>query len=166
MSSLIGATLEYQPFWRNRMQEIWYVMRNHAALNPNKVYNHTKWSKNLGWGSRFPGWERALESMKPLEFNAMQWKNAVDAVSRDLTFVEESRQIQTRYEDLVTRPDDELRRLLAFIGVPRERIGELGAMFYVTSVDRWRSEFTPADLSQIRPILIESMSRFGYEWNA
>ena len=79
--SSAGDILEYQPFWRNRMQAIWYVLRNHAALNPQSVSNRTKWGKHLGWGSRFPGWERALESVKPLEFNAMQWTKAVDAIA-------------------------------------------------------------------------------------
>ncbi|HTR17868.1 MAG TPA: sulfotransferase [Acetobacteraceae bacterium] len=92
---------------------------------------------------------------------------------------------ELRYEDLVRAPEETLRPLLAFIGVEWDDSvlsGDAGQCpvsrgtnfliadeavaaggLFASSVGRWRSELTEAQLAALRPVMAPLLRSLGYE---
>jgi len=63
--------MELQPFWRNRLQAIWFEVRQIASIDPRRYFNKAKWGGEGGWGPRFPGWREVRRRLGPVGFAAM-----------------------------------------------------------------------------------------------
>jgi hypothetical protein len=147
--------MELQPFWRNRLQAIWFEIRQIASLDPRRYFNKAKWGGESGWGPRFPGWRDARQRLGPVGFAAMQWRTSIETLLRDLADVPAAQRIECCYEDFAANPERELKRLCAFIGIPM--VSGLACDITAQSVGQWRQVFTPRQLAELGPLIGELM---------
>ena len=116
----------------------------------------------------YPGWED--DSGGPLEtVCARQWVTSNEHALRDLASVG-GRAVRVRYEDLVDSPEDEVGRVLEFLGVPYDdALRAKAASVRTTPVNvvtppergKWRKE-NPAEIEAVTPLLRPTMEVLGY----
>ncbi|RSN10653.1 sulfotransferase family protein [Nonomuraea sp. WAC 01424] len=98
-------------------------------------------------------WHEADPGRRPME-------EAVPRTLSYMTYLQEARTHLTgltlRYEDLVARPEDELRRVCAFLGVPWEpAMLEYGAQdhgAFVKGIGDWRDKIRAGTVVEARPL--------------
>jgi hypothetical protein len=162
VGQLFGAfkeMMKLQPFWRNRLQAVWFEVRQIASLDPRRYFNKSKWRGESGWGPRFPGWRAARQRMAPALFAAMQWRASVETLIKELAEIPCKDRIDCRYEDFTADPDRELERICRFAGVPMA--AGLAHDISQGSVGRWRSALSAAQLAEIGPVVGELMLDLG-----
>ena len=69
---------------------------------------------------------------------------------------------EVRYEELVTQPEATLRPLFAFLGEPWVASVLENNPIFSTSVGRWRSELSAAEVAEIEAVAGETMLALGY----
>ena len=117
----------------------------------------------------YPGWR--ADRAGPLEVVcARQWIYSNDhalAASKEIGL---DRWVDIRYEDLVSRPVDEVGRVLDFLGVGYERaVRDKAAATATTPINavtppergKWRRE-NPAEIETVIPLLRPTMAALGY----
>jgi hypothetical protein len=107
---------------------------------------------------------------------AARWADEVRVGRRQAVF-HASRVLEVRYEDLVQRPESELRRVLGFLAEPwdpsivprvaahppRPPEGASGPpVVYTSSVDRWRRDLDPNELDQAQTAAGGLLEALGY----
>lgn len=94
------------------------------------------------------------------------WRLHTEAALQQRTQLRPERYHELRYEDLVARPIDESRRLLTFLEITDrpsvERFEEAVQRRSDTSVGRWRTELTPAQLREVDLEAGRLLSDLGY----
>jgi hypothetical protein len=116
------------------------------------------------WGVRYPGVENDLKNHSLLEVCAIQWVKCIEESENALASVPEDRKVVVRYEDLVERPEVEIRRVCEFAGIdyaPFEG-GLLEGKVQKGSVGKGASKLKPEELASILPIITPAMQRLGY----
>lgn len=117
----------------------------------------------------YPGWRD--DRSGPLEVvAAKQWKASNDHAYAALQAVDPERWIRVRYEDVIDRPEEEVARIIDFLGLPPddEVRGAAGATKTtpVNSVTppepgKWRRE-NGAAIERIIPVIAPTMALLGY----
>ena len=117
----------------------------------------------------YPGWRDDIEG--PVEVvAAKQWLASNTHAMSDLRDVAPDRKIELRYEDLVDRPVDEVRRILGFLDLPYEpAVKEKAAATASTPINtvtppepgKWRRE-NPAEIEAIASLIAPTMEAMGY----
>jgi len=100
------------------------------------------------WATRTPGqtaekWCRGIHS-------GLAWRERPD------------RYREVRYEELVSQPEATLRSLFAFLGEPWAASVLENNPTFSTSVGRWRSELSAAEVAAIEVVAGETMRALGY----
>ena len=80
-----------------------------------KLYSSTGTLKS--WGPRFKGIDQALKERSLIEVIAMQWKACNDKATEGLKSIENHRVLNISYEDLVLDTENELKKILLFLGI-------------------------------------------------
>jgi hypothetical protein len=117
----------------------------------------------------YPGWRQDREG--PLEVVcAKQWMLSYEHSLDGLHQVPERRRLSVKYEQLVEAPEDEVGRIMAFLGLPyvkgvREKAAAARSrpVNVVTPPERgkWRRE-NPAEIESVLPLIQPTMERLGY----
>ena len=112
---------------------------------------------------------------------ALRWREYLAAAEGARTALGEGRFLQVRYEDLVTAPEHELRRICAFLGegftsntldfyrerrsLPADRRNAEGLRRPVMSgnTGKWRADMTPRELRIFEALAGDCLERHGYE---
>ncbi len=95
----------------------YYATRYLAA----RVYRLFSAQKRVAfWGPRSDDMDEILARHSLIEACALQWQRCVDAAEAALAGLPADRVVSVRYEDFVQRPGEELRRLLAALGLPAD----------------------------------------------
>jgi Sulfotransferase family len=69
---------------------------------------------------------------------------------------------EVRYEELVSQPEATLRPLFAFLGEPWAASVLENNSIFSTSVGRWRSELSAAEVAEIEAVADQTMLALGY----
>jgi hypothetical protein len=85
----------------------------------------------------------------------LQWRTSIETLIRDLEQVSLAQRIECRYEDFVARPEPELKRLFAFIGVPM--VPGLARDITPQSIGKWRQAFSPGELAELGAVIGDLM---------
>jgi hypothetical protein len=111
---------------------------------------------------------------------AVRWEYAVLRTDHFVRRLRPDQLLDVRYEDLVSDPGPQLRRLLEFAGLAAgaalverlahgEREGrfvgpheQAGRPITTASVERWRERLTPEQIAFVEQATAPSMDRFGY----
>lgn len=155
--------MRVQPFWRNRLQAIWFELLQNASLNPYTYLNKSKWGGKPGWGPRFPGWREKLNSMPLLAFNALQWRRSVECVLEELpSLVKESERMEVRYESLIEHSEQELSRICSFLGIDYDPSLALDGNLDPLNQGKWSTIFSADQKALIGPVLDDLLIRLDY----
>ena len=67
------------------------------------------------WGPRFTGYRNIFNQVTPLELAVVQWKYCVNLLTMFLNKLDKSKYISITYEDLISDPEKEMKKVLDFI---------------------------------------------------
>src|SRR3989440_10352636 len=110
-------------------------------------------------GEKAAKYKPSWASMTPGE-TAAEWCRRIHA---GLAWRERpERYREVRYEELVTQPEASLRSLFAFLGEPWAASVLENKPIFSTSVGRWRSELSAAEVAAIEAVAGETMRALGY----
>ena len=123
------------------------------------------------------GWD---EPQVAVATAAVRWEFAIRATDHATRSLRPDQFLDVRYEDLVTDPERQLERILAFAGLSTsgrivERLAhgdrdgwfrgphlQAGEPMTAAPVERWRERLTPADVALVEHVAAAFMERFGY----
>jgi len=160
---VIQKWLRRQPYMLDRVRAFWFETHGNF-INKKKHLNRLRWNGEVGWGPRFKNWRKVYNNASILQFNAHQWLNCVSRINESWEAIPEQNRIEIRYEDLVSKPDQTLEALLAFMGVDFDPdfLTAIPKLKH-NNFNKWKTEFTDAQLSEITPILFPMLSKLGYQ---
>jgi hypothetical protein len=117
----------------------------------------------------YPGWRD--DAAGPLEIVcAKQWAISNGLALDALEAIDASRWTEVRYEDLVDRPEEEIGRLLGFVGLDYEAaVRERAARVQTTPINvvtppergKWKRE-NPDEIERVTDLIAPAMTRLGY----
>jgi hypothetical protein len=131
----------------------------------NRVFRLFSRERRLAtWGPRFEGIRACLQTRTLPEVCALQWRRCADRAEEDLAQMDTTRVQRVRYEDFVTDPAIELKKIARFLDVEvsEEEVLRLVAPVQKTSIGKWRKELAAETLQQIEPLLAATLERYGY----
>jgi LPS sulfotransferase NodH len=152
----------------NSLINAWRTPRYRTYLLPEK---HSIAGADGSWWKfvLYPGWRDDVSG--PLEMVcAKQWKACNDHALEALARVEAARWIRVRYEDLVARPVEEIRRILEAFDLPYDeevrRKAEATQTTFLNVVTppeqgKWRRE-NPREIEAVLDYLAPTLQTLGY----
>lgn len=114
------------------------------------------------WGQRFTGIETYRKNHSILETCAMQWKKAMESVSKELQVVPEQQKYLIRYEKLVAQPKEELSKLTDFLELESDAILNFAIENVENTNDRKYTSEQSKKLQSIDYIIREEMEKYSY----
>ena len=165
LANTAGEMLGRQPFWRNRMQAVWFELKSASSLNLLNFFNKSKWEGNVGYGARFNGWREALAVNPVITFNAMQWAESVTAVRLGLADLSNEQSVEIRYEQFVCDPYGTIQDLCAFLNVD---VGLRAADIehvHRGRVGGWQQNLDIKERELTAPVLNDLLIELGYAAN-
>jgi hypothetical protein len=162
-AKVIRMWLDRQPFIRDKIRALWFETHGHL-LDRSKHLNRLRWNGNVGWGPRFGGWKEIFQKSTILQFNAYQWLRCVDSIQESWDRIPKENRLEIRYEVFITEPERVLTNLLEFLNkrVYKDFFQSLPKL-KKDNYDKWKREFTKAQLNEIHPILSPKLLELGYE---
>jgi hypothetical protein len=156
--------LKRQPYWRFRIMAVFHEVSIAASMNPLKYLNKSRWKGKIGWGPRFRGWYKYLDTHTPLQFNAMQWATSLEAILAYWPNLSHKNKVEIRYEDLLQYPEESILRLLRLLDIDQSMayFSILSAL-RVQNYGKWKKEFKPEEIKEIKPILESLIMKLGYD---
>jgi len=156
--------LRRQPFWRYRYMALRYELASCLDARSIKYLNKARWSGQIGWGPRFPGWKEYLQKHSSLEFNAMQWLKSVQAARKNWDIIPESNRLEICYEELLQSPEKTIGYIFKLLGadLPGNFFQNIPKLendnFY-----KWKAGFTKEEIHTIKPIIGPLIQELGYD---
>lgn len=161
---VLKTSFNLQPYWYFRFLQIWYELKSGKSLSPNFYLNKSKWKGQVGWGPRFPGWDKFLQKHSVLEFNAQQWVECIKHIYKYLPSIPDDKLLELRYEALVTNPREQIEKILNFLGVlGTNNFWDSLPALNVSNTQKWKNEFSAMDLKKIAPIITPALIDLRYE---
>ena len=144
------------------LSDVPYYASRYAVSRVYRLFSREKRLKS--WGPRFVGMEKALAEYSLPEVAAMQWSRSVERSLDAFEKLDPQRVIRAAYEDVVSRPGEEVSRILDFLNtqIPAEKIRELTSGLSADSVGRWEKDLDDMTKAQIAPIVAPMLKRLGY----
>lgn len=158
----IYSALSRQYYWRNRLQAIVYEFKTMHRLgnyfNKNKSLN-----KQIGWGIRFPGWEKVHGKVSDVVFSAMQWTEAEKYIEQSLKKIPNSNILQVRYEDLVEEPEISLKAIYQFMGLDYSESMGFGSVLNKNKIGQFYKYFNLNQQSEALSVVSDTLDRLNYQ---
>lgn len=132
----------------------------------NRLYQLFSREKRLAfWGPKFEGFQEALESGSLEDVCALQWKRCVDLSEEAFRDIEPTRISRVSYEEFVTNPARELKRIIVRLGLEADEAQIESATAGVSglSVGKGRRALSPKTAAKISCDIGDSLQRYGYE---
>ena len=131
----------------------------------NRVYRIWSREERLAfWGPQLHDMEELLQCYSLEEVCAIQWKRCVELSSEAFRSMPEGKVCTVRYETFVHRPQDELARIVRFLGLPESGQALAGAVSGVTanSIGKGREELGDQTAGRLAPLIEDVQIRLGY----
>ena len=132
----------------------------------NHLYRFVSREKRLAfWGPALDGMDVLLEKYSLTEICALQWKRCVDNAERDFLQIPADRIVRVSYEEFVHNPVIEFEKIANFIGrEATEDIREhLKKNVRPDSVGKGRKALGAEQIASLRPLISDTLVRYGYE---
>lgn len=116
------------------------------------------------WGPRFVGMAEALERYPLAGVCALQWKCCVEKSDADFKQINSTRTYRLAYEEFVSQPAIELRRLAEFmaIDVSSRQVQDLVADVSANHIGKWRVDLTESEQTWVEQLTKLTLRRHGY----
>ena len=131
----------------------------------NRLYRLLSREKRLSyWGPKLDGMEKLLESYSLEEVCAIQWKRCMERSFADFSGISPDRVIEVGYEDFVTDPEAELKRMLDFLDckVEDSLIKRAIRRVFTASIGKGRSELGEEKIQRILLLIASTQEKLGY----
>lgn len=131
-----------------------------------RIYKLFSKEKRLAlWGPQFDGLDDALKKYSLEEVGALQWKKCVDLSEEAFRDIKDDRIVRVKYEDFVTSPEQELKKILEQIEIKfnDKDIQEATKNVSNKSLGKGRKAFNNEQTNKITNLIKESLERYGYE---
>ncbi len=128
-----------------------------------KIFSADK--RLASWGPRFKGMEEALQKYKLKQVAALQWQRCVENSERGFQGVLDDRVCRLKYEELVSHPAQEFKRVLEFLDVDPAGVDLLKMTSGVSSknIGKWRNKLSDEELQKdLLPLIGNTLDRYGY----
>ena len=128
----------------------------------NRVYRLRSRHKRLAfWGPRFEGMEEALRSYPLAGVCALQWQRSVWKAESDLARLGPARVHAVAYEQFVTSPVSEMKRLACFLDreISAAEAATLTAGVSARSLDKWRKHLADEEIELVETLLEDTLNR-------
>lgn len=132
----------------------------------NRIYRLMSRESRLSlWGPAMNNIDELLNSYSLPEVCALQWKACVDNSENDFSNIPSGNILRVTYEEFVKNPVEEFERLASFIGkqVPDVVNDYLKVNIRKDSIGKGRSALGIANVEKIRPLIADTLERYGYE---
>jgi hypothetical protein len=152
----------YQRLLRHRIAALRFQLGGYPLFSTTHVYR-SRWNGRFGWGPRFEGWEQVIDQVSLLEFNAMQWAKCVDTTLDDAPLIDPARFFQVRYEDFITHPEDVLRQITSFAGLPfpsdfMQKLPPIKA----GNSGKWKTALSEDEQQKVARVIEPTLKHLGY----
>jgi hypothetical protein len=159
---VLTAFLARQTLLRDKLDALWFETHGHI-IDKKKQLHRLRWNGEIGWGPRFKDWQQVYAESSLLQFNARQWRACVESIRRDWDCIQASHRMTLKYEDLVDRPEENIDRILDFIGVDSSEAFKASLpRMMAGNYQKWKKAFTPDQLAEIHPVLTPLLIELGY----
>lgn len=159
----LKTALNRHPLWRHRIQAVLFELRTRQRSMSYLTRNDDSWGKISGWGPRFPGWQEARAELNELQYSARQWAECEKAIGEALPLLPKENVLDVSYEELVSSPVDEMRRILSHIGVDAGEADTLSQHFDSSRRGKGSRQLSDDQIKEIIPIIEPAMKRLGYQ---
>lgn len=117
------------------------------------------------WGPRFAGLDELVASKMLVEVCGLQWKACTKAADSALKQLPQNQTVTVRYEDFVTNPISETRRIfdqvnLSFVHECRDHIERSVSQAHL---NKWQVKLSEQDLALLLPHIESELLRLGYQ---
>lgn len=158
--------VDRQPLLRHKLQVLNFEFgQPFRALKgrPQVVHTTRRWHGRIGWGPQFEGWQDVIDQVPLLHFNALQWKNCVEAILAEKPNFSPASFLEIRYESFIQRPLETLEQIFSFLGVamPDEFVTRMPSIM-ASNFDKWKSAFAPDEKRLIGPLINPLLVQLGY----
>lgn len=130
-----------------------------------RIYRLFSREKRLAfWGPKLHDMDTILETHTLNEVCAIQWQRCVDQADAALSTMPDDRVIRVKYEDFVSRPHEELTRILDFLGyrAAPETVGEVVKGVSSKSQGKGRQALGENEVKHLEELVGDSLARYGY----
>lgn len=116
------------------------------------------------WGPRFDRMSELLKRLSLPEVCAVQWAHCVESAAEAFSEMPGDRWLEVAYEQFVREPEEELDRVVDFLGLDADRGQRVRAVSDVTagSVGKGRAKLDDEVIEAVIPHMRETMVRYGY----
>lgn len=131
-----------------------------------RLYKLVSGQKRLSfWGPQFNGLHEALKNYSLEEVCALQWQRCVDLSEEAFSGMPEDRVVKVKYEDFVTKPAEELIRILVALNIPFEATEVEASVRLVSarSLGKGRKALNQNQLKAVSSLVSDTLQRYGYE---
>lgn len=155
-----------QSLLKHKIQFITFEIGHPSNLLKGKLqatHRGRRWRNRLGYGPRFAGWEDVIDNLLPLAFNAMQWRECVEAVLHSQPKIPAENFLEVRYENLLQNTEAVLTEIFDFldVGHPPDFLDKV-PQIQRDNTAKWRSAFSDEDLALIGSVLQPTLFKLGY----
>jgi hypothetical protein len=158
---VLSDWLGRQRFFRHKIRALWF--ETHFNLfNKDRHLNRLRWNGKVGWGPRFKDWDKYYRTCSLLQFNAYQWLKCVENIIGSWTDIRADHKLEIRYEDLITRPQDTIGRVMSFLGLALQEdfYNRIPAMKQ-DNFNKWKRELTRQQLTVVQIVIARMLNCFG-----
>ncbi|MDX1823157.1 MAG: sulfotransferase [Thiohalomonadales bacterium] len=130
-----------------------------------RVYRFISREKRLAfWGPALDNMQEILQKHTLNEVCALQWQRCVDQSESALSAMPSDKVIRVRYEDFVRQPEQELGRILKFIGkeVVTEKVSEVVKGVSPRSLGKGRKALGEQEVTNLEALVGETLKRYDY----
>lgn len=130
-----------------------------------RVYRFISREKRLAfWGPALDNMQEILQKHTLNEVCALQWQRCVDQSESALCAMPSDKVVRVRYEDFVRQPEQELGRILKFIGkdVAPEKISEAVKGVSPRSLGKGRKALGEQEVANLEALVGETLKRYDY----
>ena len=116
------------------------------------------------WGPAIDDMDTILQKYSLNEVCALQWQSCVDKAEDAFSKMSDDKVIRLRYEDFVCQPENELNRILKFIGKDIEAEKVVNAVKNVSdrSIGKGRKTLGDRETSNIEALVKDTLKRYDY----
>lgn len=113
------------------------------------------------WGPVYPGMVEDLKNDSLIEVCGKQWRECVETAYNDLISLAEGRVHFLKYDDFVTRPVDELMKVVDFLGLEFSQDELTSAVGSVSSrsIGNYKKHLSHKEIELLRPIIEPALER-------
>jgi len=164
---VIRDHINRQPLFIHKLAALSFELVGLKNILKEKGFLHkSRWNGRIGWGPLIEDWQSVIDEVSLVEFNALQWKNCVEAVRKESEHLSISSFLEIRYENLIQHPESSLERIFSFLKVscPEDFMSRLPALKH-TNFNKWKNAFTEKEKAAIGPLIHPLLVKLKYADN-